>query len=102
MQVKPKFDFYEKVRICTSDPAKSHLKGEIGAVLGRTETEDHPAPFLYGVCIDSLGRVWSFFENELAPTNQWAKREDYYDGSSVRVRVDERGRGEVVPREDEK
>ena len=100
MKPVPKFGFYEMVKVQTPDPKKSHLNGEIGAVLGRTDTEDHPDPYLYGVSIDSLGRVWAFFESELEPTGQWARREDYYDGSSVRVQVDERGRGTVVPTED--
>jgi hypothetical protein len=100
MQAIPKFGFYEKVRVKTSDLAKSHLNGEVGAVLGRTETEEHPDPFLYAVSIDSLGRTWSLFESELEPTGQWAKREDYETGHRVRVRVDERGRGTKVPQDE--
>jgi len=99
MRLMPKFDFYEKVKVQTSDPLKSHLNGEIGTVLGCTETEEHQIPFLYGVLIDSLGRVWSLFENELEPTGQWGKPEDYKTGYSLRVRVDERGRGTIVPPE---
>jgi len=101
MQAKPRFGFYEKVRVKTSDPAKSHLNGEVGAVLGRTETEEHSDPFLYAVSIDSLGRTWSLFESELEPTGQWVKREDYETGHRVRVRVDEQGRGKIVPYDEE-
>lgn len=96
--MKPKFDFYEIVLVQSTDPKKSHLNGEIGTVLGLPEVDEQP-PNLYAVTIDSLGRVWSLFENELESTGQWAKREDFYDGSSVRVCVDERGRGNVAPSE---
>lgn len=99
MQRIPKFGFYEKVRVRGSDPAKSHLNGEVGAVLGRTDTEEHSDSFLYAVCIDSSGRTWSLFESELEPTGQWGKREDYETGYQVRIRVDERGRGTVIPPE---
>ena len=98
MQATPKFDFYEKVRVQSSDPEKAHLNGEIGTILGRTETDDQKS-FLYAVSIDSYRRTWALFEHELESTGQRAKREDYYDGSSVRIRVDERGRGTVVPSE---
>lgn len=74
---------------------------EIGTVLGRTETEDHPDSFYYAVDIDSCMRGWCFFESELEPTGERANPEDYYDGTWVRVRVDERGRGTVVSPEDQ-
>lgn len=97
MQATPKFGFYEIVRVQTRDPAKSHLNGEIGAVRGRTETEEHQVPFLYAVSIYSLGRTWSLFENELESTGEWAQREDHETGDSVRVRVDKKGRGTAIP-----
>lgn len=95
MKAIPKFNFYEKVRVKTLDLAKFHLNGEIGVVLGRTETEEHPEPFLYGVSINSVGQVWSLFESELESTGEWASPEEYYDGSSVRVQVDEHGLGSI-------
>jgi hypothetical protein len=101
MPANPKFDFYERVRVRTSNPTTSHLNGEIGTVIGRTETEDHPDPFYYAVDIDSSTVGWCFFESELESTGEWANPEDYFDGSWVRVRVDQRGRGTVVPPDDQ-
>lgn len=98
MQATPKFGYYEKVRVRSSDTGKSHLNGEIGAVLGLTTTSDQRS-FLYAVSLDSSGRTWALFEDELESTGQWAEREDYFDGSTVRVRVDERGRGSLAPSE---
>lgn len=81
MQARPKFDFYDRVLVQTSDPVKSHLNGEIGTVLGRTETEGHPEPFLYAVDLDSFNHTWCFFEDELEPTGERANPKDYFDGS---------------------
>src|SRR5262249_17267278 len=97
----PKFDFFERVRVQTTDPAKAHLNGEMGMVLGRTQTENHPEPFLYAVTIDSCKDGWSLFENELEATGQWAQRQDYETGRRIRVHVDENGRGSIVPPEDD-
>lgn len=98
MHATPKFDFYEKVLVQSSDPAKAHLHGEVGVILGRTETDDQKC-FLYAVLIDSSGRTWSQFEYELESIARRAKRDECYDGSSVRIRVDHRGRGTVAPSE---
>ncbi len=35
-------------------------------------------------------------ENGLQPTGEFSKREDFYDGSSMRIQVDKSGRGKVV------
>ena len=96
MEQKPQFDFYEVVRIRTSDPQKLQLNGEKGAVLGITETEDHTEPFLYAVSIDSLKECWCFFEGELEQTGERRSRSDYFSGKSIRVVVDEHGNGSLA------
>jgi len=95
MTPKPRFAYYEKVRVRTTDPAKAHLNGEVGAVLGRTDTQDKTS-WYYAVSLYTQQRSWCFFEHELEPTGEHAKREDFYDGTSMRVRVDEHGRGTIV------
>ena len=92
-----KFTFFERVRIRTSDPAKTHLNGELGTVLGIAETEPGAEGY-YAVSLDARRQNWCFRESELRSTGEFANPEEYYDGSTVRVRVDERGRGTVVPR----
>jgi len=100
MTPKPRFAFYEKVRVQTSDPSKAHLNGELGAIVGMTETEDKTS-WYYAVDVYSQRHGWCFYEHELEPTGEYARREDFFDGTSVRVRVDERGRGTIVPPEDQ-
>ena len=97
---KPRFAFYEKVRIRTNDPAKAHLNGEVGAVIGRTETEDRTS-WYYAVSLDKQHRVWCFDEHELEPTGEYARREDFFDGTLVKVRVDKQGRGTIEKPETE-
>jgi hypothetical protein len=96
----PQFDFFEKVRIVTSGSAKAALNGEIGTVLGRTLADD-AASWFYGISVESDGKVWSFSENELTSTGEFSSQEDFFDGSSLRVRVDENGRGTVVSKKRE-
>jgi len=91
----PKFAFYEKVKINSSDPAGHEVQGELGAVLGRSQSDD--GEWHYGVLVYSQDICWSFAEHELLATGEHAKREDFYDGSSVRVSVDKSGRGSIVP-----
>ncbi len=76
--VHPRFDFYEEVRILTRDPLKLTLNGELGVVLGRTETDDHQS-WYYAIDVASQAKVWCFFETELEPTGRKFKREDYYE-----------------------
>lgn len=96
MTPAPRFDFFEKVKVKATEGAKARLNGEVGTVLGRTMTDDEKS-WLYAVAVQSQERTWSFFESELAPTGEYSDRGEFYDGTSLRVRVDEKGRGTVVP-----
>jgi Immunity protein 31 len=95
----PCFDYYEEVRIKSLDPEKAHLNGRVGVVLGRTETEDKSS-WYYAINLHSEEQGWCFFETELEPTGNKFRREDFYDGTSIRVQVDERGKGRIVRSED--
>lgn len=92
----PKYSFYEKVRINTVDRKKKEVNGEIGAVLGRDR--DCSDQWYYTVYVYASTSCWCFFESELMPTGQAAKREDFFDGSSIRVEVDPNGRGRLAKR----
>jgi hypothetical protein len=96
-ETAPRFEFYEKVRVDSQAAEKAKASGAIGAVLGRVRTED--GIWYYTVYIYSTETSWCFFEHELSPTGEHASRADFCDGSSVRVRVDEEGRGSIVPNE---
>jgi hypothetical protein len=93
-QDNPKYEFYEIVVVNTSDPAKAEVNGEAGAVGGRVRCDD--GSWYYSVHVYSTNESWCFFEHELLPTGKHARQEDFYDGSSIRVSVDQEGRGEIV------
>lgn len=92
----PKFAFYEKVLIQTIDKNKAEVNGKLAAILGRVETEDGSS-WYYSVHVYGHEHSWCMFENELQETGEHACREDFYGGESIRVSVDEHGRGEIVP-----
>jgi hypothetical protein len=94
----PKFAFFEKVLVNSQNQEKEEVHGQIGAVLGRVQTEN--GAWYYTVYIYSKDVSWCLFEHELLPTGEQARREDFYDGCSLRVRVDEHGRGKIVSDED--
>ncbi len=90
---EPRYEFYQEVQVRTSDPKKSHLNGRIGVVFGRTETSENTS---WGYGVQLQDKCWFFYEYEIQPTGRQFRREDFYDGSSVRVRVDENGRGNLA------
>jgi hypothetical protein len=55
-------------------------------VLGRAQ--DESGNWGYAVFIYAANEVWNFREDELEPTGKMDKRENFYDGSSIGVRVD--------------
>jgi hypothetical protein len=90
----PKYEFYEKVQLATSDPTAREINGELGAVLGRTQSES--GLWSYAVLIYRTRVCWSLQEEELLPTGEFDERESFFDGASVRIRVDETGSGNPV------
>ena len=93
----PRFDFYEIVQLNSDEIGrKARLNGETGVVLGRALSDDGLS-WSYAVHVDSTGICWSFNEDELRPTGCHAKKEDFYDGTSIRVIVNEKGRGNILP-----
>jgi hypothetical protein len=93
---RPKFDFYEQVRVIAATSARRKLKGRTGYVLGRSA--DSRGRWGYAVLIEDVGETWDFVEHQLRSTGEFAKRKDFYDGSSVRVRVGGDGTGRIVGR----
>lgn len=90
----PKFDFYEKVRIVSTDGL---LNGQLGAVLGQSQDDD--GLWHYGVHVYSQKIGFFFSEKELTVTGEFSERQEFYDDSpdsSVRVHVDEEGKGHII------
>jgi hypothetical protein len=85
----PKFEFYEVVRVisCAKD-VPVRLLGAEGAILGRTQGDQGDIEWSYAVTFEGEINTWIFMEAELEPTGRFKRREDFYDGSSIRVIVD--------------
>lgn len=87
---KPKYQFYEVVRINATKPDSiqrgiSKVNGLEGAILGMSQ--DSQGIWGYAVSIYSLETVWDILEHELEPTGKMDSRDTFYDGSSISVEV---------------
>lgn len=91
----PRFEFYEKVRVVCAD---NSLNREVGAVLGRSQ--DEKGGWHYAVAFCSEDKCVMFAEEDLAATGEFTERQEFYDGSSLRVFVDEHGRGRLSGSQD--
>lgn len=78
-----RFDWYERVRVITCDPAKSAIDGQIGAVCGKAQGDD--GRWSYGVYVYNERMVWSCWEDELDSTGEFDRRESFFSGMSIRV-----------------
>ena len=81
-----KFGFYEKVRCVSDDPAKASIAGKLCAILGRARNDD--GSWGYAIHVYSEPICYHCSETELKSTGEFAKREDFYTGDSVRVSQD--------------
>jgi hypothetical protein len=82
-------EFFAEVKIHSNDAALSELDGAIGVVLGRSQNEETGA-WGYAVYIEGHDDVWDVPSEALQPTGRMRSREDFYDGTSLKVRVDPR------------
>ncbi|MEM6689902.1 MAG: hypothetical protein AAF664_10770 [Planctomycetota bacterium] len=85
-----KFERYEKVRVKTVDPEISALNGLLAAVLGWARDEN--GSWCYAIHVYKFSAVYSITESDLVASGEYAKREDFYSGESIRVSRD----GDVV------
>jgi Immunity protein 31 len=83
--MKAKFQFYEVVRILEGQGVRSHLVGREGVVSGSAQNDK--GEWSYAVFIPSTELTWSFDETNLAATGEFRKREDFYSGESIKVKV---------------
>jgi hypothetical protein len=91
---EPQFKQYEMVRVNSTDPAKRTVAGQRGVILGCAEKES--GGWYYTAHVESDSCCWCFDEDELVSLGQFADVSDFYDGSSMRVAVDDEGRGTIV------
>jgi hypothetical protein len=82
-----RFAFYEEVIVEPAGSGLEEIAGELGVVLGVAEDGER---WSYGVSIYSSGVTWTVTESDLKSTGRKRKREEFYDGTSIRV--SQRGR----------
>ena len=86
--LKNKFDFYDVVEIVPGNAREyQEIVGRRGAVLGMAQDEN-TCTWYYAVSLESNGEVSQIPENNLIATGDKKKRSDFYDGDSIKVRVD--------------
>lgn len=94
----PKFDFFEKVVVASPRPQNARVREKLGAVLGRSRSDE--GVWGYTVSLYEENESWDFLEDELRSTGEFDRKETFYSGDSVRVRVDEEGRGRIAADEE--
>jgi hypothetical protein len=73
----PLFQFYEKVRVIGGTSRLSGIRGELGAILGRSISDD--GRWVYAVLVYRDGISWSCDETDLEPTGEHDVRSTFYD-----------------------
>lgn len=79
------FAFYEVVIVESSRPELRDITGERGVIMGMAE---ETGEWGYAVMLESSGVCWSVVATDLKSTGQIRKREDFYDGTCIRVSKD--------------
>ncbi|MFJ9248717.1 hypothetical protein [Streptomyces sp. NPDC101776] len=70
-------DFYAEVRVVDS-PDRPGSLAKAGAILGIAEPADETTEPTYAVLFDGDDRLIQFRREQIEPTGQMRKREDYY------------------------
>jgi hypothetical protein len=89
------FEFYEIVKVKeTAFTIKNGLNRLKGAILGMAEDEN--GNWGYAIHIYNLEEVWDLPQECLESTGEFTSREEFYDGSSIHVKVDAKtGEGKI-------
>lgn len=94
MSSTPLFQFYEVVKVVSENSTLREINGMTGTILGMAQNDN--GEWGYGVQILETNENWDISESDLVATGKHMKREDFYDGTSVKVTVDpETGEGDV-------
>jgi hypothetical protein len=98
--MKNKYQFFEIVRV-TPKHKRKQFAGKEGAILGMAQNDQ--GQWEYSITFTGTGENYGFYEDELEPTGKMDKRESFYDGSSVTVKVDPKtGEGYITGYHDPK
>lgn len=97
---KNKFDFYEVVKVVSNKPNLQEINGKEGTIIGMSKNEQ-TGNWGYAVTIHESEDGWDILECDLRSTGKKRKREEFYTGETVKVRVDpETGESILVDDED--
>ena len=94
MTLEPKFAFYQEIAVMWPVPERREFVGRLGVILGRSQCEDSRV-WLYAASMQGEEHTYSLLESELEATGRQFTRDEFFDGTSVRVSVDEHRRGKV-------
>jgi hypothetical protein len=86
MPSSPQFEFYEKVRVYSSDEELQEINQELGAVLGRVQCDE--GNWRYAVHIYRDSECWDVVESDLHSTGEHDCPETFFDGTSIKVSED--------------
>lgn len=93
--MKTEYAFYEVVRVVSTSPDKQKIRGLEGAILGKSKNDK--GEWGYAVYIYELSECWDLMHDELEDTGKMDQRENFYDGTRVKVTVDPvTGEGRIV------
>jgi len=79
------FAFNEVVVVQFSRPELREIAGKRGVILGMAEDAGQ---WSYSVSVESSGICWSVGASDIKSTGEVRRREEFYDGSSIRVSKD--------------
>ncbi len=81
-----KFEFYEHVMVATTKEVSKDIRGEEGVVMGVSENDGKTC---YALSIESISDELRMVDEEYLTTlNKFSRRDDFYDGESIRVSPD--------------
>lgn len=89
-----KLDFFEIVKINTTRNKEKKLNDMEGVVLAIGEENGEIDG--YDVYVFQKEATYGFYPDELVSTGKKIKKEDFYDGTSIKVKVNEDGSGEML------
>jgi Immunity protein 31 len=90
-----KFNFYEVVKVVSPASSLQTINGLEGIVLGMSVNEQ--GAWGYAVYISNQEETWDVMETELQATGIFQTPADFYDGSSLQLRVTEPKLNESFP-----
>ena len=83
---RPRFGFYEIVEVRDTVGTRDQgIAGKMGAVLGIAKPDTADGTITYAVQLKGSSDACSVDERDLVGTGQFAGRDEYYTGDSIRV-----------------